>query len=330
MSEKIRWGILGCGKIANKFAADLRLVKDAVLFAVASRDKARATEFAAAFGVDIICDTYEALVASPVDIIYVATPHSFHYEHTMLCLRGKKAVLCEKPFAINATQAREMLALAKANGVFAMEAFWTKFLPQYKAVIEIINAGTIGSIQWVQADFGFLAPEPVPARLWDPLLGGGSLLDIGIYPLFLAQSLLGKPVDIQAQMTTFPGGMDQQCSMLLKHKNGALSILSSSFAAFTPIQAVIAGTQGRIEIHNRFHNASARVFTASGKDELQEVEVYRQDGYGYQFEAEHVTECLKKGLTESPVLTHQDTLELMETLDEVRAKLGLRYPQDKT
>jgi predicted dehydrogenase len=329
MSEKVRWGILGCGKIANKFAADLRLVKDAVLLAVASRDKARATEFASSFGAEMIFDNYEALVASPVDVIYIATPHSFHHEHTLLCLGGGKAVLCEKPFAINAKQAREMIALAKANGVFVMEAFWTKFLPQYKKVVETINAGTIGSIQWVQADFGFLAPEPVPARLWDPSLGGGSLLDIGIYPLFLAQSLLGKPVDIQAQMTTFPGGTDQQCSMLLKHKNGALSILSSSLAAFTPIQAVIAGTHGRIELHNRFHNASARVFIANGKDELQEIEVYRQDGYGYQFEAEHVTECLQKGLAESPVLTHQDTLELMETLDAVRAKIGLQYPEDK-
>ena len=328
MAEKIRWGILGCGKIAAKFAADLRLVKDSMLAAVASRDGEKAADFAKTFGAELVFDNYEALASSSVDVIYIATPHSFHYEHSVLCLSAKKAVLCEKPFAINLEQAKRAIAVAKENKTFIMEAFWSKFLPQYKKVIEIINAGTIGTITWVQADFGFKADEPIPARLWDPLLGGGALLDIGIYPVFLAQSLLGKPEEITASITPFPGGVDQQCAITLRHKGGALSALSATFSSDTPVQAVIAGTLGRIEMHNRFHNPTSRVYLAVGKEPLQELEVYRQDGYGYQFEAQHVTDCLLQGLTESPVLTHQDTLDLMETLDRIRKVCGIKYPED--
>jgi predicted dehydrogenase len=328
MSAKIRWGILGCGKIAAKFAADLRMVKDAVLLAVASRDVERGTEFGKTYGAQFVFNSYEELVISNVDVIYIATPHTFHYEHTMLCLSHKKAVLCEKPFAINSRQAREMIALAQSTNVFLMEAFWSKFLPQYKKVIEIINAGTIGRITWVQADFGFDAGEPVPSRLWDPLLGGGSLLDIGIYPVFLAQSLLGKPEEIQGSVTLYSSGVDQQCAITLKHKGGALSSLSATLASDTPVQAVIAGTLGRIEMHNRFHNATSRIYVALGKEAPQEIEVYREDGFGYQFEAQHVTDCLQQGLAESPVLTFQDTLDLMDTLDAIRKKCGISYNVD--
>ena len=328
MAEKIRWGILGCGKIAAKFASDLRLVKDAMLVAVASRDADKAAEFGRTYGAQLTFDSYDALVASAIDVIYVATPHSFHHEHTMLCLSARKAVLCEKPFAINLRQANEMIATAKSSGVFVMEAFWSKFLPQYRKVIELINAGAIGSITWIQADFGFKAPEPVPARLWDPLLGGGSLLDIGIYPVFLAQSLLGKPVDVNASVTLYPSGVDQQCTITMKHKNGALSSLSSTFSVDTPVQAVIAGTEGRIELRNRFHNPLAQVFLIKDRDTVQEIEVYREDGHGYQFEAQHVTDCLVNRLTESPVLTFQDTLDLMETLDRIREACGIKYPED--
>ncbi len=331
MAQKIRWGILGCGKIAAKFAADLRLVKDAELVAVASRDAERGAAFGKQFGAELVFDTYEALVNSPVEVIYIATPHSFHFEHTMLCLSARKAVLCEKPFAMNFSQAKKMVETAKANGVFLMEAFWSKFLPQYKKVVEMINAGEIGNVRWVQADFGFTAPEPVAARLWDPLLGGGSLLDIGIYPVFLAQSLLGKPEEIFASITPFPGTtVDQQCVISMKHQGGALSSLSSTFAADTPIQAVVAGTLGRIEIQDRFHNASSRVYLSKDKEPLQEIEVYREDGYGYQFEAQHVTDCLLAGITESAVMTLQDTLDLIETLDRIREVCGIVYPTDKS
>jgi predicted dehydrogenase len=328
MSDKIRWGILGCGKIAAKFAADLRLVKDAELFAVASRDEARGKEFAQVYGVSQVFTNYEALAMSNVDVIYIATPHGMHHEHTMLCLFHKKPVLCEKAFALNSTQLREMVDLARTSNVFLMEAFWTKFLPQYRKVIELINSGVIGKITWLQADFGFCASRPPAQRLFDPLLGGGALLDVGIYPVFLAQSLLGKPERIVASMIPHASGVDEQSSMVLTHRDGVLSTLSCSFVSDTPVQAVIAGTLGRIELQDRFHNASARVMLAIGTEDLKEVEVYREDGFGYQFEAQHVTDCLMKKMTESPVMTLQDSLELMETLDEIRKVCGIRYPVD--
>jgi predicted dehydrogenase len=330
MKEKIRWGILGCGKIAHKFAADLPLVEDAILAAVASMDQQRAFDFAAKHNVSLIFNSYEALASSPdVDVIYVATPHGFHHENVMLCLEHGKAVLCEKAFALNTRQAEEMIGLAKRKKIFLMEAFWTKFLPQYQKVMEMIRSGVIGDVKMIQADFGFRAPEPLAQRLYDPRLGGGSLLDIGIYPVFLAQSILGRPVSVQASMTPYETQVDEQCSMVLTFKSGALASLYSTFASDTPVEAVISGTKGRIYMKNRFHNATAVVEAVIGSEAPQVVEVHREDGYGYQFEARHVGECLRKGMTESPVMTHADTLQLMETLDRIREVGGIRYEVDR-
>jgi predicted dehydrogenase len=325
----IRWGILGGGKIANKFANDLALVEGAVLNAIASRDAKRAEEFAGKFSIPHIFSSYEAMVVSNlVDVIYVATPHGFHYEHTLLCINHGKAVLCEKAFALNTRQAREMIALARKKNVFLMEAFWTKFLPQFKKVNEIIHAGTIGDIKWVQADFGFKAPYPPAQRLYDPILGGGSLLDVGIYPVFLSLSLLGKPQGIQASIVPYSTGVDEQCAVSFTYDNNVLATLSASFAVDTPVEAVIAGTKGRIQWRNRFHNAISKIELVNENDEVIEIEVAREQGYGYQFEARHVNECLRKGITESPVMSHADTLDLMETLDRIRAVAGIRYGVD--
>src|SRR6187402_265920 len=194
MKKKIRWGILGCGKIANKFATDLQLIEDAELVAVASRDVEKGKAFASLFHARLNFNTYEALAScDEVDVIYIATPHGFHLEHTSLCLQHSKAVLCEKPMAINSKQVKEMIDLAQKQKVFLMEAFWTKFLPQYQKVVELIQAGEIGTIKMIEADFGFKATSPTPQRLYDVALGGGALLDVGIYPVFLALSLLGRP-----------------------------------------------------------------------------------------------------------------------------------------
>jgi predicted dehydrogenase len=330
MSKKIRWGILGGGKIANKFASDLKLVADAELMAIGSRDEAKASAFAGQHGIQFIFNDYESLAASPVvDAIYVATPHGFHYEHVMLCLRHKKAVLCEKAFALNSRQLGEMVAFARKQQVFLMEAFWTKFLPQYKAMMKIIQSGEIGEVKMIQADFGFKAPEPKAQRLYDPELGGGSLLDIGIYPVFLAQSILGRPIEVHAMMTPYDTGVDEQCVMTLKFANGALAVLSSTFAAETPVEAMIAGTLGRIHMRDRFHNAAGTLETARGKDKAQLVEVDREEGFGYQHEARHVGECLRHRLTESPVMSLEDSLLLMETLDRIRKVCGIQYEADK-
>ncbi len=329
MSKKIRWGILGCGKIARKFASDLRHVADAELRAAASLNVARRDSFAAEFGPVSVFDTYQQLADCPdVDVIYVATPHGFHYEHVMLCLKAGKAVLCEKAFALNLAHAREMIEYARKEGIFLMEAFWTKFLPQYQAVMGIIESGRIGEIKMIQADFGFKAMLPRPQRLYEPALGGGSLLDIGIYPVFMAQSVLGKPAEVHAFISRYETGVDEQCVITMKFAGGALAVLSSTFAVDTPVEAMIAGTEGRVVMRNRFHNAVGTVELVSGRGEAQPIEVHREDGFGYQFEARHVNDCLLNGLVESPVMTHADTLTLMETLDRIRATCELRYEGD--
>jgi len=329
MSKKIRWGVLGCGKIANKFASDIKLVPEAELTAIASRNPEKLESFSKQHQPALTFNTYEALAASAaVDVIYVATPHGLHYEHVMLCLRERKAVLCEKAFALNLAQAREMVEFARKEKIFLMEAFWTKFLPQYEKVMEIINSGQIGEVKLIQSDFGFKAPEPKAQRLYDPLLGGGSLLDIGIYPVFLAQTILGKPTQVQAFITPFESGVDEQCAMTMKFAGGGLAVLSSTFAVETPVEAVIAGTGGRIVLRNRFHNASATIELVLDREDPQTIDVHREEGFGYQFEIRHVNECLRKGLTESPVMSHADTLMLMETLDRIRKDCGIQYGAD--
>jgi len=330
-SRLIRWGILGCGKIARKFAGDLPLVENAELHAVASRDGALAQRFGEEFGATKKFDSYEALVTcSEVDVIYIATPHGLHYEHVMLCLEHGKAVLCEKAFALTRWQAEAMVAKATEKKVFLMEAFWTKFLPQFQKVRELIDSGAIGEIKLIQADFGFNPDGPVAQRLYDPALGGGSLLDVGIYPVFLAQTILGRPEAVSAMMTPHEGtDVDEQCCMMLKFGSGALASLSSSFIVHTPVEASINGTKGRILLRNRFHNAIATLTVIYGKDDAHTIELERESGYGYQYEARHVSHCLRQGLTESPVMTHADTLLLLETLDRLRAACGIHYAPDR-
>ncbi|MGL6268196.1 MAG: Gfo/Idh/MocA family protein, partial [Chitinophagaceae bacterium] len=200
--KKIRWGIMGCGRIAGKFAADLKLVDDAVLIAVASRSEENAAEFCKQHPAKYRHNSYEQLTRNEeVDIIYVATPHAMHHENTMLCLQNQKPVLCEKAFAINSRQAKEMIELAKKNKVFLMEALWTKFLPHYKMTMQMISNGKIGEIKSVLANFGFVPTPPIPDRIFNPSLGGGTLLDIGLYNVFIAVSVLGKPDEIEASMT---------------------------------------------------------------------------------------------------------------------------------
>jgi len=330
MSRKIRWGILGCGNIANKFAEDLRWVEDAELSAVGSRDEKKAIEFSARHKSKLAFGSYEDLVScSEVDVIYIATPHGLHREHALLCIAHKKAVLCEKAFALNSFDAKEMIEAARKNRVFIMEAFWTKFLPQYEKVISLIQSGEIGELKIVQADFGFKASTPPNPRLYEPNLGGGALLDIGIYPVFLAISLLGRPAEIFAIMKPFPSGVDQQIAMILKFDSGALASLNASFEAATPVEATITGSEGMIRMTNRFHNATGNVELTQNLTAVDIGSIRREEGHGYQFEARHVGDCLRKNLIESPVMSHDDTLLLMETLDRIRMVCGIRYPADE-
>ena len=330
MAKVIRWGILGAGKIANKFASDLRWVEHAELKAVASQNEAKGEQFAKTHAVPSVYNSYEALAAAKdVDVIYFDTPHGFHHKHVMLCLDHGKAVLCEKAFALNFRQVSEMVELATRKKVFLMEAFWTKFIPQYEMIKMMIDRGDVGTIKLIQADFGFKAPSPLAQRLFDPELGGGSLLDIGIYPVFLAVSLLGKPVELKAIMTPYPSGVDEQIVISMKFSSGALAVLWSTFSSDTATEAMIAGTEGRIHMRNRFHNPVGHIELVKGKDELHSIEVKREEGFGYQFEARHVGECLRQGLTQSPVVSLSDSQLLMDTLDRIRESAGIKYSVDQ-
>jgi len=328
--KTIRWGILGAGRIARKFATDLKLVEDAELVAIGSRSQQSADDFAAEFPVKYRHDSYLALAQNPeVDVIYVATPHVLHHENTLLCLQHNKAVLCEKPFAMNARQANEMIALAKSKDLFLMEALWTKFQPHFKKMQEMIAQGMLGEIRSVLVNFGFVPPDPAPARLFDAALGGGTLMDIGIYNVFMALNTLGKPDHIDAVMTPAPTGVDEMCAVTFRYKSGALAQLFSTFSANLATDADIGGTKGRIRLTSRFYETSSSVEYFPGRvNTRQVIPLEKETGFGYQYESRHVNDCLRNGQTESDIMSFADTLVLMETLDKIRQIAGIRYPVD--
>jgi predicted dehydrogenase len=196
-------------------------------------------------------------------------------------------------------------------------------------VTEIIQSGEIGELQMIQADFGFRAAKPTPQRLYDPVLGGGALLDIGIYPVFLAASLLGRPIETKAVMTPYPSGVDEQIAMTLKFENGALAILSASFSADTPVEATILGSKGYIRMLNRFYNPISTLQLVKDNNPPLPIEVHREAGFGYQYQARHVSECLRNNLIESPVMSHADSLLLMNTMDRIRESCGIKYAADQ-
>jgi predicted dehydrogenase len=233
--RKYNWAVLGCGKIARKFSNDLKLLPAARLYAAASRDFQRAEEFAAEMGFEKAFGSYEEMVNDPeVDVVYIATPHSHHREHAMLCLNHKKAVLCEKAFAINRQEAEEMVQCAQNNHTFLMEAFWTMFQPSFRKAMEILQKGELGELKHVRSDFAFNGPYDPQKRLYNIALGGGSLLDIGIYPVFAALTSLGKPEEIKAIADFSISGAEETIGMIFKYHDGKMASLVSSLASFSP------------------------------------------------------------------------------------------------
>lgn len=329
--KTIKWGILGTGRIAGKFATDLRFAEGCELVAVGSRTKESADKFAAGFSIKYSHGSYEELVQNTeVDVIYIATPHNLHHENTMLCLNHHKAVLCEKPFAINTRQALEMINLALEKKVFLMEALWTKFHPHFIKTQQLIADGLLGDISSVLINFGFKPVPPVNPRLFEPALGGGTMMDIGIYNVFMAMSILGKPDHIDAVMTPSSTGVDEQCAVLFRYNNGAMAQLFSTFTSNLATDADICGSKGRIRLTSKFYEPSATIELYEGRDKPPTiVPVEKEEGSGYQYEARHVNECLRNGLTESPILTFADTILMMETLDKIREIAGVRYPADE-
>ena len=328
--KSFKWGILGAGRIARKFASDLKYVEGARLYAVGARTRSSAHAFATEFPGMIDYAGYETLVKDPeVDAIYVATPHGLHREHVLLCLEHNKAVLCEKAFAINLREATEMVSLARERKVFLMEAFWTKFNPHYLKLKSLLEEGKIGRVRSILVNFGFRPYPPIPERLFDPALGGGTLLDIGIYNVFMALSILGRPELIEASAELTDENVDMQCSITFKYKGGEMAHLFSSFHSELANEADICGNLGRIRLGTRFFAPDTTIEYYSDKPDSREIIPFdKEPGYGYQYEARHVQDCLSRGLTESPVMTLEDTLLQMETLDRIREAAGIVYPHD--
>jgi predicted dehydrogenase len=249
MTGTIRWGILATGSIAAAFTEDLGLLPDAEVFAVASRTQAAADAFAARYGIPHAYGDWEQLAADErVDVVYVATPHSAHHDAAALCLDAGRAVLCEKPLTMDAAEARALVELARGRGVFLMEAMWMRCNPAIRRIVEVIGDGAIGAVQTVHADFGILGPTDPAHRLRNPALGGGALLDLGVYPVSFAHLLLGRPAQVRAWSSLTPEGVDANTGVLLGYQDGALAALSCGIVAGTPCRAVVAGEGGRIEL----------------------------------------------------------------------------------
>lgn len=323
MSRKIRWGILGTGRIAKTFAEALAVLPEMELVAVGSRNAASAKDFAAAYKAPRAHATYEGLANDKdVEAVYVGTPHPFHAGNAILCLRAGKAVLVEKPFAMNEREAKEMADVAKKEKRFLMEAMWTHFLPSIVRAEEFVKKGAIGELLMVHADFGFRAPFDPKGRLFDPALGGGSLLDVGVYPVSLATRLLGEPSRIQSAAVLGKSGVDEQASMILEYGGGRQAVLSSAIRAETGHFATLSGSEGRIRIEAPFWK-SQRITV---KDEALDLPF---TGNGYTHQAMEVGRCLVEGLLESPRMSHAFSLSVMRTLDAIRRPWGLRYPADR-
>lgn len=323
MKRKINWGIVGLGKIAGKFAKDLQEVPDANLYGAASRDRKKAIEFSEKFNASAAYGSYSQLINDEkVDAVYIATPHIFHHELSMQCLRAGKAVLCEKPFAMNSNQAKEMIDLARTENVFLMEALWTRFLPHFIFVKNEIDSGKYGEVRSLKADFGFNAEFDPKKRLFNKSLGGGSLLDIGIYPVFLAYALLGLPGEIEANAEFSETGVDSSCSVKFKYKDSVVADLFSTFKEKTPTTAEIDFEKGKIIMNSRFHEPTSVTVITEKKEETKDFDVHT---IGYNFEAEHVTKMLQEAKTESKIWSLNHTKDLMGLLDTIREQIGLEY-----
>jgi predicted dehydrogenase len=322
----IRWGILGTGGIARKFADALALLPDARLTAVGSRTPAAAEAFGSAYKIPHCHGSYEALMRDPdVDVIYVATVHPLHFENSIGCLTAGKAVLCEKPFTINAGQAEKVIALAREKRIFLMEAMWTRYFPVFQKIRSLLAEGALGEVRQVQADFG-IKPEFNPrGRLFDPELGGGALLDLGVYPVSLASMVFGEiPRRVASAAVIGSTGVDEQSAAVLEYSAGRMAVVSCSLRFVSPQEAHIIGTGGRIRIHRPWWYADTITLSREGRGDETSTLPYL--GNGYAHEAVEVMDCLRAGRLESGVMPLAESLQIMKTLDAIRAEWGFKYP----
>ena len=325
MSQEFKWGILGTGGIARAFARDLTFLNNHLVAAVGSRTKEKAEEFAIEFPGCTAHGSYEKLVTNPeIDAIYVATPHPMHFTNTILALKAGKPVLCEKPFSINASQARAMVEASIENNVALLEAMWMRFLPHIHQVRKIIASGVLGDIISVTADHGQRLADQGIARLVEPSLAGGALLDLGIYPVSFAHMVLGVPEKVQASAVMTDKGVDASTSILFTYASGAQAILTTTMIAQTPCRAVVSGVNGWLEIDRTFYNPTTmRVHLYDGTT-TEYPSNYQ--GHGLREQAIEFANIVSTGKFESEYLTHKHTLEIMELMDLIRDKIGLKYP----
>ena len=321
MTAPLRWGVIGTGGIAQSFAADLTFTESSRVAAVGSRHIDSANRFADEFDVPNRHASYDALVADPdVDVVYVATPHPMHRENTLLALGAGKPVLVEKAFTMNAAEAEELVATARGAGLFLMEAMWTRFLPHIAEVRRLLSDGALGEIVTVTADHGqWFARDPA-FRLFAPELGGGALLDLGVYPVSFASMVLGKPDRIEALIDPAFTGVDGQTSMLFGYASGAQAVLTCTLAAKSPTRAAIVGTDARIEIDGEFYAPSSFDLVSRTGERTRFEAPY--EGRGLWHEADEVARCLREGLLESPFMPLDETVDIMLTMDAVLAQAG--------
>ncbi len=327
MIKTWNFGIIGPGKIANRFADAFQFVPGAKVYAIASRDKEKAAAFAAAHTIEKQYNSYEALVKDPaIDIIYIATPHPFHYEQSLLCLRNGKAVLCEKPLAINLKQVKEMVNASLKSKVFFMEGMWSRFFPIIHKTLELIHAGAIGEIKYLQADFGFSAPLNLDGRLYNISLGGGAQLDVGVYPLFLALLFLGKPDEIRSFSHLTSTGADATTGALFNYNSGAVAHILSSIVTDTPKDAFIMGTKGRLHIHSPWYKSQHLTLQLNSGEKTEFP--FLHSGNGFEFQIEEVVRCLDVKKIECNLMPHSMSLMMAEVSDEIRRQGGVRYPEE--
>ena len=326
MTDSIRWGLIGLGSISRKFATGLGFLPDAEVHAVASRSAEKAEAFGAEFGAARRYDSYEALAEDPdVDVVYIGTPHSYHMPNTLLCLNAGKHVLCEKPFAVNAGEAKLMIDCARANNRFLMDAFWTRFFPGMIKLRELLANKVIGDVMLLQVDFGFRLEQIMPEhRLFNPELGGGALLDVGVYCVQLASMIYGKqPSEIVSQVTLGSTGVDELSATIFKYSEYELATIATSIRLSTPQEVRIMGSGGYIALSDWWRPSEMTV-AVSGQE--PETLRFNNEGNGFNYEAAAVGRCIRAGLIESDVMPLDETLAIMETMDRIRDIWGLRYP----
>jgi predicted dehydrogenase len=321
------WGVVGAGEIAETFVRDVPNAANSAIVAIGSRTQERASQFGAAFDIPHRHAGYQQLVDDPaVDAVYVCVPHPWHAGVAALALRAGKAVLCEKPFTLNAAEARDLVALARSEGTFLMEAMWTRWLPHMRTVRDLVADGAIGEVVAVHADHSGVFPFDPANRMYDPALGGGALLDLGVYAVSFASDLLGRPARVSAAGTSTSTTVDADTSMLLEHRSGAHAVLTCSLRSEGSNRAVVVGTAGRIEIAAAWYGPS--LVTLIPIDGPPTTFEHAITGHGFHYEIDEVERCVRSGRQESDTLPLDESVAVMETLDEVRRQIGLRYPSE--